>query len=272
MKSLRMIVVYALVLLITLITFGPFLFTLSTSFKPPADAFQWPPQLLPNTLTLENYVAVFNVSPFFFRWTLNSVILAAAVVVGRLVFCSLSGFAFARLNFPGRNFLFILMLGSMMIPGQVLLVPHYLIMRNLGWLDSYASLIIPGISSAFGIFLMTQFLKSIPKDLEEAALLDGCSYIRIFWQVILPLTKPAMATLAIFAFTSSWHDFMGPLIYLNSVEKFTLTLGLNFFRGQYVDWWSYILAGAMFSNIFPIAIFLMFQRYFVEGIRLSGLK
>lgn len=271
-RYLHQVFLYVLVLAITVVTFGPFLFTLSTSFKPPADAFEWPPRLIPRRVTLENYEAVFRITPYFSQWVVNSILIAAAVVVGRLFACSLAGYAFARLDFPGKELLFGLMLGSMIIPGQVLMVPHYLIMSKLRWLDTYYALIVPGIASAFGIFLMTQFLKSIPRDLEEAALLDGCSLFRIYWQVILPLAKPALATLAIFAFTSSWHDFMSPLIYLNSVEKFTLTLGLNFFRGQYVDWWTYILAGAMFANIFPLAIFLVFQRHFVEGVRLTGIK
>lgn len=257
---------------ITIITFAPFVLSVLGSLKDTRSILAWPPQIFSPPFYPENYARVWKVSPLFPVWVRNSILLAVITVVVKLIFCSMAGYAFARLRFPGRNVLFWVTLATMMVPGAVTLVPNYVIMTKLGWIDTYLPLIVPGVADAFGVFLMAQFFKTLPRDYEDAARIDGASWFTIFWRVMLPLARPALVALAIYKFQGSWNDFLGPLIYLNTPSRFTLTLGLNFFRGQYFHFWELILAGTMFNAAPMLVIFAIFQRYFTKGISFGGLK
>ncbi len=205
-------------------------------------------------------------------WLFNSVMLAIIRVVTRTALGALAGYAFARMAFPGKNLIFSFMLGSMMIPGAVTLIPGFVLMTQIGWVGTYWALAVPGMVEAFGIFLMTQFLKSIPRELEEAAFIDGASQFEIVWRVVMPLARPALITLAILAFQSSWNEYMGPLLYLPGAPNFTLPVGLRFFQSQFRADWNFTLIGSMFNAIPVLVIFFIFNRYFIEGVSYSGLK
>lgn len=266
------ITVYALLVIIAAITLAPLAYTISGSFKTNAGVLEWPPRLIPKPPVTSNYAEVWNSSPLFPRWIVNSVFLALVHVAAELFFASLAGYAFARMKFPGRDLIFMIMLGTLMIPPPVTVVSKYIIVARLGWVNTYLGVIMPTLVTVFGVFLMTQFIRAIPKDLDEAATIDGCSRFGIYWRIVLPLSKPALSALAIFAFKDSWNEFMWSLTVLNSPELFTLPLGLNYFRGQFYTFWNLVLAGSMF-NIAPILIvFIIFQRYFIKGIAMSGLK
>jgi multiple sugar transport system permease protein len=264
--------IYVLLVLITLFALTPFVLSVLGSLKSTRDILAWPPKVFSPPFHIENYARVWKVSPLFPRWFLNSCGLAAITVVIKLLSCSMAGYAFARLRFPGSKIFFWATLATMMIPGTVTLVPNYCLMARLGWTNTYLPLIIPGISDAFGVFLMTQFFKTIPRAYEDAARIDGATWFTIFRKVMLPLARPALVALAIFKFQGSWNDFLGPLIYLNTPSKFTLPLGLNFFKGQYFHFWELILAGSMFNAVPMLIIFLIFQRYFIKGIAVGGVK
>lgn len=264
--------VYILMTFIALIVLAPLLLTVLGSFKTNAQILEWPPRLLPHPWIWDNYARVWGATPLFPRWVLNSILLTAVTIGINVLTCSMAGYSFARLRYPGRDAIFMALLAALMIPGQLILVPKYVLINKLGWVDSYKALIIPEAANVFGMFLMTQFMKSIPRELEEAALIDGCSKWGIYWRVILPLSKPVLAALVIFRFKDIWNAFLDPLIYLNTPELFTLTVGLNYFRQEYYTLWNLVLTGAMF-NIIPVTIiFLIFQRYFIRGITLTGLK
>ncbi len=188
------------------------------------------------------------------------------------IVCSMGAYAFSRLKFAGRDALFLLILGTMMIPYHVTMIPTFKIMKELGWLNTHQALIVPALFSPFGIFLLRQFFLTIPKELEQAAMIDGCGYPRIFWHVIVPNAKPALTTLAIFIFMGTWNDFLGPLIYLNDDKLKTLTLGLATFQGTYTTQWNYMMAGALIVLLPVLLVYSFAQRYFVEGIAMSGMK
>lgn len=266
------VAIYVVAIAVTIVTLAPFAFTISASFKTLSEVLEWPPSFIPSRLTLDNYRAVWTVSPLFPRWLLNSALAAAITVVTNVFFCSLAGYAFARLRFPGRDAIFLATLGTLMIPGQITLIPRYIIVHRLGLVDSLAGLVLPDVARVFGVFLMVQFIKAIPKELEEAAKIDGCSRFGTYVHVVLPLCRPVLAALTIFTFQGTWNDFTWPLIVLNSPENFTLALGLNYLRGQYYTFWHLVLTGSLFNIIPMLIIFLLFQRYFVQGISMSGLK
>jgi multiple sugar transport system permease protein len=249
----------------------PFAFSLLMSLREPADAFA--PGIMPEPPTIQNYVEIFRSTPLFLRWVGNSVVIAGVSVLGIVFLSLMAGYAFARIAFPGRTTLFIVMLGSMMIPGQVAWVPNYATLAKLGWVNTYLGLI-PGVVGPLtaGIFLASQFFKSLPKELEEAAMLDGLSRYAMFVRVILPLSGPVVASLGITTFMASWNAFAWPVIVLNSPELFTLPVGLNFFKGIYVTRWTLIMAGSMFNTIPVLVVFVLFQRYFVKGIATVGMK
>lgn len=262
---------YAVLVGFVVFSIFPFVFALLTSFKAPADAFA--PGLLPPTWTLENYLGIITGAPLFMRWVLNSIIIAVASV-GIIVLLSLmGGYAFARIAFKGRDFLFVLMLASMMIPGQVLWIPNYATLTQMGLVNTWWA-IIPGLVTTVtsGVFMVTQFLKAIPKELEEAATLDGLSRYAMFWVLIVPLAGPVVASMTITSFMASWNMFAWPVIVLNSPELFTLPIGLNFFKGLYTTKWSLIMAGSMFNTIPVLLVFVFFQRYFIKGVATAGMK
>jgi multiple sugar transport system permease protein len=265
---------YALCLLVAAITVFPFLWMVSTSFKLPAEAITLPPKWIPSPFTIDNYVKLLTSDllpfPLFF---LNSLKITSLVVVGRLFVCSLGAYGFARLEFPGRDAAFAVLLASLMVPEIVQIIPLYIAYAQIGWIDTHWPLIVPPIvANTFGTFLLRQFFLSIPKDLEEAALIDGANHFDIYWRIMLPLAKPALATLAIFTFMGSWNDFLHPLIFLNSTRNFTLTVGLAFFQGSAGTDYTRLMAGVVVS-VLPILIVYSFaQKYFTQGVILSGVK
>lgn len=247
----------------------PFLWMASTSLKASADVFAMPPKWIPATLHPENYVNAWQAVPFG-RFYLNSLFVALTVTVGQVVTSALAAYAFARLEFPGRDKLFFAYLATMMIPGAVTMIPLFILLRELGWIDTYKALIIPGIFSAYGTFLLRQFFLTIPRDLEDAAKIDGCGHFRILCEVVLPLSKPALATLATFTFMGSWGSFLWPLVVTHSMDLKTLPIGLAAFQGQYGNDWTLLMAGSVMAIVPVIIVFVINQKHFVEGIKMSG--
>ena len=261
------IVIYAL----AIITVAPFLWMLLTSFKELPDILTYPPKWLPDRFVLSNFTNAFDAAPFG-RYYFNSLFVATTVTVGQLFTCSLAAYAFARLQFRGREVLFYLFLGTMMIPGQVIMIPSFMVLHGLGWIDTYYALIVPGLASAFGTFLLRQFFLTIPRDLEDAASIDGCSRMGVLWRIILPLSRPALATLAVFTFMGVFNDFLWALIVISSDEMKTVQLGLAIFRDRYQTDWGQLMAASVTATLPILLVFFAAQRYFIKGITLSGLK
>jgi len=274
MKKLILIRIplYLLLILYAIITFIPFAWALSASFKPLAEIVAGGISFIPQQFTLQNYQTIFTQEPLFGRWLFNSIVVAISVTGFNLLFNSMAGYALARLNFPGNKFWFFLILAVLMIPGQITLIPTFLILKNLGWLNSYQGLIVPSIINATFIFMMRQFFVSFPKELEEAASLDGLGRLETFFQIVLPLAKPALAAQAIFVFMGAWNNFLTPLLILSDSEMFTLPLGLNTFKGQYISYWNYIMAASMMFTVPALAIYAFFNRYFIQGVTFTGSK
>ena len=249
----------------------PFIWMVSTSFKGIGDVFKYPPKFFGSEIKWQNYPAVFETINF---WGMikNTVIVTIVVAVGQLLASSMAGFAFSYLEFRGREFLFRFFLFAIMIPFHVMLIPTFVIMRNLKLLNSLWALILPCIISPLSIFMMRQSFLSVPRSLGEAAAIDGCTPFGIWWRIFLPLSKPTLATLAIFSFMQTWNDFIRPLIFLNSNKKMTLTLGLYNMIGNFATDWGLMMAAVILS-ILPVFVFyLALQDFFVEGIALTGLK
>lgn len=278
---------YGILILWGVISIVPFWLSIVYSLKPVNNLYD-PPFWLPIPFTLDNYKVILTQFELFPRWVLNSAVISGILLVVRPLFCAMGGYAFARLNFPGRKWLFNAMLFSMMIPGQVLLVPNFLligpgVIKNLtiggvkiptgfGLLDSPAAVILPGIVDAFGLFMMTQFYRSIPRELEEAAYIDGASRLGTFFRIILPVSQTTLTTLALFTFQGTWNAFMWPLLVLRTPENFTLPIGLQWFRGEYYSLYSIILAGSLFNTIPMLILFFTFQKYFIRSIAATGSK
>lgn len=267
------VIAYVVLIAVAVAMFVPFIFSLTTSLKTVPDSnlpltirgLFWP-----ETITSEAYRTVFDSD--IGRWFFNSAFVATLWVIGRAFTASAAGYAFARMEFPGRNLVFILVLSTIMIPGMVTIVPKFIILKELGLINTYGALTLPFLADAFAIFLMKQFFESIPGELEEAARVDGASRYRMFWQIILPLSMPALTALAIFSFQASWNSFLEPLIFINNSDLFTLPLGLAFFKQTYLTEWPTLMAIAVITTV-PVAIFyLIFQRWFVEGQSRAGIK
>lgn len=250
----------------------PFIWMISTSLKTTGGAFSYPPTLVPETLKWENYTQLFGSIPMG-TFLLNSVKISGLTVLGMVLSSSMAAYALALLNFPGRKFLFVGMLATLMIPYQVLIIPTFILYDKMGVIDQHLTLWLPAwFGGAFYIFLLRQFYVMIPRDLYEAAMLDGLSPGAILFQIYMPLSKPAIATVALLTFMASWNDLLNPLVFLNTMEKFPLTAGLSFLQGQYGSDWPVMMASAVISVV-PILIFFLFsQRYFIEGVATSGLK
>ena len=254
---------------------APFIWMVVTSFKEPGAVFSyqknWWEEWVPKSFYWKNYVDAWQVVPFA-RFYLNSLFVTACTTLGTVATSSLAGYAFARLQFPGRDKIFFAYLATMMVPGAVTMIPVFILLRYFGWVDTYKAIILPGIFTAYGTFMLRQFFLTLPKDLEDAAKIDGCSYFGIFWRIILPLSKPALATLTVFTFMGAWMNFMWPLIVLNTQEKFTLPIGLAYFQSLHGTDWTLLMAGSVLM-ILPILLVITFnQRFFVEGIKLTGIK
>jgi multiple sugar transport system permease protein len=262
----------AILCLYSLITIIPFAWAVSASFKTLAEISTDGLNFIPENFTLDNYREVFGKEPLFGRWLLNSIIVAIAVTGSNLIFNSMAGYALARMNFPGNKFWFSVILLVLMIPSQLTLIPNFLILKSLGWLNSYQGLIIPNVVNATFIFMMRQFFLNFPKELEEAAALDGLSPAATFWQVVLPLATPALVAQAIFVFMGSWNNFLMPLVIAFDRELFTLPLGLNAFKGQYITYWNYIMAASTILTLPVLAIYAVGNRYFIQGVTFTGSK
>lgn len=221
-------------------------------------------------MSLENYVQVFMAVPFG-RFYLNSILVTVTVTTGQVLIASLAAFAFARLRFKGREALFLLYLATLMIPFPVTLIPNFLIINKLGWYDSYPALIVPGLFSVFSTFLLRQYYRTIPLEMDEAARIDGASSLRIWWQVIVPLSGPVLATLAVFVFQSTWNEFLWPLVVTTSEEMRTIPVGLSYFVGQYSTAWGLLMAGSVIAVLPILIIYVLAQKWFVQGITLSGM-
>lgn len=251
----------------------PFFWLISTSLKVRGTEFTFPPVWIPRPAVWENYLTAFFSSGLPFpRFMLNTVIITGANMVGVLFSASLAGFGFARMRFPGRDMLFILVLSTLMLPEIVTQIPSYLLFRLLGWIDTFLPLIVPAFlgGGAFYIFLFRQFFMSIPYELDEAARIDGAGTLQIYLKVILPLSKPVLATVAIFTFLGNWNSFMGPLIYLNSIENMTLAVGLRAFQGLRGTEWNLMMAAAAVMMAPVLVLFFAAQRYFIQGIVTTG--
>lgn len=249
----------------------PFLWMVSTSLMDEFEVFSWPPRLLPAVVRWSNYPEALTALPFG-RFFLNSGIMALFIVSGQLFICSLAGYAFARLRFPGRDRLFILFLANLMVPVIVLLIPRFLLVSMAGGVDRYWGLIVPELVSVYGIFLMRQFFLSLPGDLEDAARIDGASEFQIYWRIMLPLSKPALATLGVFGFVATWQSFLWPLIVTRSMYMRPVEVGIASFHGAFETQWPYQMAAAVTAVVPLIVVFFFTQRYFVRGIALTGMK
>jgi multiple sugar transport system permease protein len=271
-RSLKLLLSYLLLSGWAAITLLPFLWMLSSSLKDFGQIFRFPPDLVPDPIVWENYSRLVTNFPFTL-WVYNSAIVSISVTIGHVLSCSLAAYAFARVPFRGRDRLFLLYLATMMIPFQVTLIPTYVLMKSLGLIDKLSALIIPGVlGGPFGTFLLRQFFMTIPGELEDAARMDGADYLTIYSQIIMPLAKPALATLAVFVFLQTWNDFLWPLVLINSSERKTLPVGIAGMVGQFNTEWGLLMAGAALSVVPMLVIFIAAQRYFVQGITLTGLK
>ncbi|HUX85807.1 MAG TPA: carbohydrate ABC transporter permease [Chloroflexota bacterium] len=268
---------YVVVSVLGILFMGPFLWTVGSSLKGPTDLYVYPPELLPPTLIWHNYAAIWTFVPLL-EFIQNSLVAGVLTTIGQTLSAAAVGYGFARFKFPGRGVLFILLMSTLIVPPQVMMVPRFLLYKDIGWLDSLLPLWVPAWfgGSAFFIFLMRQFFMTIPRELDDAAEIDGASGVQIFWHILMPLTLPAVATVAIFAFLWNWNDFLSPLIYLTSEHNFTLPLGLRFFQqeagtgGEPHE--QLLMAASIIDTLPPIALFFALQRYFVRGIVMGGIK
>ena len=269
--------VYALAIALAVLFSLPFFWTLASSLKTQSELYTYPPTFLPAELHPENYASVFTLAPFG-RFILNTVFVTAVAMVGQVISASAVAFGFTRFRFPGRDTLFFIVLMTLMLPWQVTVVPTFLLFRSLGWINTFLPLIVPSFfgGGAFYIFLLRQFFMTIPRDLDEAAKIDGASSFRVFWNIMLPLSKPALATVAIFAFIEHWNEFFGPLIYLNSTQMYTISIGLRYFQSTAltgdVPQDAVLMAASLIVAAPPLLLFFLAQRFFVEGIVTTGLK
>jgi len=251
----------------------PLFWMVMSSVKTSSEVFAYPPKWFPASIQWGNYATAFE-QMHFLTLLKNSALITSMAMLGALISSSMAAYAFARLRFAGRDLWFMVVLATMMLPGYVTMIPVYVIFRLLGWINTLKPLIIPSFlgGGAFYIFLLRQYLMTIPYDLDDAARMDGCSHYRIYWNILMPLARPALGAAAIFLFIGHWNDFFGPLIYLHSQENFTLALGLYRFRGPYTVEWNYLMAGTLMVAAAPLIIFFVFQRYFIEGMVMSGMK
>jgi multiple sugar transport system permease protein len=251
----------------------PFIWMVSTSLKQTSQIWVFPPQWIPDPVVWQNYVEALTILPFE-RYAFNTLLITVVTTVGVVLSSSLCAYGFARIQFPGRDLIFMIVLTAIMIPYAVLLIPHYVMFRTLGWIDTYLPLTVPVWfgGGAFNIFLLRQFFRTIPSELSDAARIDGATEFGIYWRIVLPLAQPALATVAIFTVLNTWNDFLGPLVYISSQDKFTLSLGLAQFRGLYATQWQYLMAASTVVIAPTLALFFLAQRYFVQGITLTGIK
>ncbi len=271
-RNIWNLIIYLMLIMGSLMFILPLFWALSSSFKSDYQVMQYPPQWIPSPLRWQNYPEALTYVPFW-RFALNTLFIAAMAILGNLLSCTIIAYGFARLRTPGKNFFFILMLSTMMLVEPVRIIPLYIEFNTLGWIDSYLPLIVPAFfGSPFYIFLLRQFFMNIPLELEEAALIDGANRMQILWKVIVPLSKPALAAIAIFNFQGVWNDFLYPLVFLHKQSNYTIALGLNFFRSTYTVHWGYLMAASIVALLPMVIIFFIAQRYFIQGITFTGIK
>jgi len=267
---------YALLIGIGVVLVTPFILAAIGSFKTDAEIIAWPPKFFPEQWLTQNWVKVWTTDlgegGTFPRWLFNTAFLAVTTALIKVIACSMAAYAFSRLQFPGRDAIFNFMLGSMMIPGAVTLIPAYVLMTKLGLINTFWSLILPSIVDAGAIFMLTQFFKTIPRDLEEAAHIDGASQFQIYKDVVLPLSRPALLTVFILQFQAMWNDFLKPLLYLDAPRMWVLNVALSVFKQQYKAQWNLTLVGAMFNAIPILVLFFFFSKYYIEGVAYAGVK
>lgn len=269
-KKISKTIVFIILVLGSLLLLSPIWWMIATSLKDMQEVMTYPPTVIPETFHFSNYIETLKSLPFL-RYTYNTLLITCFVVVGNVLANSFVAYGFAKIRFKGRNVLFAFVLATMMIPGFVTLIPQYVVFSKLGWVNSYLPLIVPAFfGNAFFIFLIRQFFLTIPNELIEAAKIDGASHFYIWSRIMVPLAKPAIATVAIFAFNGAWNDFLGPLLYINDASLYTLQLGLQVFNGQNATQWNYLMAGSLMVMLPVIVLFFIFQRYFIEGMNLTA--
>lgn len=272
-RSLKAIASYTLLAVLALVFVLPLVWMVSTSLKADQQIFTMPPQWIPETIMWGNYLRVLEVMPFW-TYLFNSVVITGLTILGTVLSGSLVAYAFSCLEWPGRDKLFILVLATMMLPMQVTMIPLFVLFKDIGWLNTIKPLTVPAFfgGGAFTIFLLRQFFMTLPKSLFDAARIDGCSEIRIWWSIVLPLARPALASVAILTFMFSWNDFLGPLIYLSEKTQGTLALGLAMMVGQHQTDWALLMAASILMMLPILLLFFFFQRYFIQGFTMSGIK
>ncbi|HZR40027.1 MAG TPA: carbohydrate ABC transporter permease [Ktedonobacteraceae bacterium] len=269
---LHKIMVYALLILGSVLFILPFMWMLTTALKPSNEVFAFPPQFFPTTFLWQNFVLGWTVLPFT-QYLINTLIITTAAVIGNMISCALPAYAFARLRARGRGIFLILMLATMMIPSEITLVPTFVLFSKAGLVNTFWPLILPAwFGYPFFIFMLRQFFMTIPKELDDAARIEGASHLRVLWSIILPLSRPALAALAIFSFVGNRNNLLAPLIYLRSSDKFTIVLGLNLFHGQYVTYYNQLMAVSILTLLPIIIIFFIAQKYFIRGVTLTGMN
>jgi ABC-type glycerol-3-phosphate transport system permease component len=267
------VVIYLLLIGGSVLVMLPFFWMVSTSLKRPGTEFTFPIEWIPNPPRWSNYPQAWTVLPFT-AWTINTAVITFTSIIGNVFSSAVVGFGFARIKFPGRDVLFLLVLATLMLPYPSILVPLFLLYKNMGWIDTFKPIVVPTFfaSSAFYVFLMRQFFKTIPMDLDDAARVDGCTTFGVFRYVALPLIRPALGIITVFSFMHHWNDFLGPLIFLSSMDKFPLALGLRYFQGQYRVEWTLLMAASLMVLSPCILLFFIAQKYYIQGIVVSGVK
>ena len=265
--------IYVVAILLSVTFLFPLFWMATTSLKTMEQAYAFPPVWFPHPVMWSNYADIFTELPFL-TFTINSIIITVLNTLGVVLASAVVAFGFSRLRAKGRDFLFVVLISTIMLPSQVILVPTFILFKYMKWINTILPLVVPAYfgGGAFNIFLLRQFFMTIPFEYDEAAIMDGASYWTIFWKIMPPLSKPALATVAVLNIVAVWTDFFGPLIYLNDLNKMTLAVGLSFLRGQHTASLTLLMAGGMFTTLPILIIFFLAQRYFVEGIQLSGLK
>lgn len=270
--NINHLIVHLILLAGVAVVVFPFLWMILTSFKTSGEAMKIPPTIFPEKFVTTEYHTIVSSAIPFGTVYMNTIISTVVTTIVQIAFCSMAGYAFGRIDFPFKNAIFVLILSVLMVPGQIFLIPQYQIIQKMGLLDTIPALFMPNLFSAFGTFLLRQFFMSLPKELEEAAIVDGCGRFRIFGQIMLPLVKPGIVALAIFTIKFAWNDFMWPLIVNTSMEKMTLGPALSTLQGQYTTEYPMQMAGAVLAVVPLIVIFFLFQKQFIEGVAQSGIK
>ena len=265
----RLILYFALILGVLFVTI-PYLWMLSASLKEEREIYEPGLNFLPNSLYLQNYIDIIQDYQIV-RWLANSFLIGFIVIASNMTLTVLAGYAFARLRWPGRDFIFYVYLGAMMIPIQVRLIPSFIIIKELGWVNTYQGIASLQLVEFFGVFLIRQFMLNMPRELEDAARIDGCGWFRVLWQIILPNSKPALAALAIFTFTASWNNFLWPLVVINQEQFMTIQVGLASMKGEIIPW-GLLMAGTMISAVPLFIVYIILQKLFTQGIVMSGIK